>query len=181
MTSSTPNAPSPSTRFEPLDDETKRQIDLAIDIQVRIIASAYEKANAYTNLMIIAGYAGFFALWQMTNTYLGKKQTFFSALLMLLSIMIFVLFEIYKAHFSSGLLRRYQQTVQDKENRSSPEILVEKMNQFEAVERNAALRFVRLWQFTFWATTITGVAAGLILAAAFVHRLALNFTSANHN
>ena len=50
---------------QPVDDETRRNIDLAVDIQIRIIAGAYEKANAYTNLIIVAGYAGLFALWQI--------------------------------------------------------------------------------------------------------------------
>ena len=50
---------------QPVDDETRRNIDLAVDIQIRIIAGAYEKANAYANLIIVAGYAGLFALWQI--------------------------------------------------------------------------------------------------------------------
>ena len=50
---------------QPMDDETQRNIDLAVDIQIKIIVGAYEKANAYTNLIIVAGYAGLFALWQI--------------------------------------------------------------------------------------------------------------------
>src|SRR5229473_781460 len=88
------------TELQPLDDEAKRQIDLAVEIQIRIIAGAYEKANAYTNLIILAGYAGLFALWQFTKDNLSRTQVLVSALLTLTSITIFVLFEIYKAHFT---------------------------------------------------------------------------------
>ena len=46
----------PSMEFQPLDDETRRRIDLVVETQIRIIAGSYEKANAYTNLIILAGY-----------------------------------------------------------------------------------------------------------------------------
>src|SRR5258708_37946291 len=106
---------------EHLDDETRRTIDSVVDIQIRIIAGAYEKANAYTNLIILAGYAGLFALWQFTKDYLSRTQVLVSALLTLTSITIFVLFEIYKAHFTSRQLRQYANAVQQPQNRTSPE------------------------------------------------------------
>ena len=80
------------------DDEMRRNIDLVVDIQIRIIAGAYEKANAYTNLIIVAGYAGLFALWQFTKDNLSRRQVIISGLLTITSLAIFVLFEIYKAH-----------------------------------------------------------------------------------
>ncbi len=126
-----------STELQPLDDETKRQIDLAVEIQIRIIAGAYEKANAYTNLIILAGYAGLFALWQFTKENLSRTQVIVSALLTLTSITIFVLFEIYKAHFTSRQLRQYADIVQQPQNRTSPERLLSAMNSFEAAERAA--------------------------------------------
>src|SRR5438034_479873 len=86
---------------QPLDEETKRQIDLVVDTQIRIIAGSYDKANAYTNLIILAGYAGLFALWQFTKDNLGRTQVLVSGLLFLISITIFVVFEIYKAHYTS--------------------------------------------------------------------------------
>jgi hypothetical protein len=153
------------------EEEEKRQIDLIVDTQVRIITSAYDKANAYTNLIIIAGYAGFFALWQMTKDYLGRKQALLSALFILVSLIVFIVFEIYKAHFTSRVLRRYQQAVVNPENKNSLVTLVETMNSFERSEMQSALHFVTFWNFTFWVTTITGLAAGIILGAAFVHRL----------
>src|SRR5258708_28488103 len=91
---------------EHLDDETRRIIDSVVDIQIRIIAGAYEKANAYTNLIIVAGYAGLFAVWQFTKDNLSRKQTLISALLIIVSLAIFVIFEIYKAHYTSRLLRQ---------------------------------------------------------------------------
>lgn len=171
MTTTSNSTTNTQTDLQPVSDEERRQIELIVDSQIRIITGAYNQASAYTNLIIIAGYAGFFALWQMTKDYLGRKQTLFSALLMLFSVLIFMLFEVYKAHYSSRVLRDYQNAVQNREETTTLPELVEKMKGFEQVEQRAALRFVTLWHATFWATTITGVGAGLILGVAFVHRL----------
>lgn len=156
---------------EPLDEETQRNIDQVIDVQIRIIAGAYDKADAYTNLIIVAGYAGFFALWQFSKDNLGRREAIVSALLMIISIAVFVVFEIWKAHYTSRLLRQYAKTIQDPQNKTSPERLLTAMNNFEAAERAAAVHFVRFWQAVFWLTTITGLAAALVLAYAFVRAL----------
>src|SRR6266700_379417 len=124
---------------QPPDDDTRRQIELVVETQIRIIAGAYEKANAYTNLIVLAGYAGLFALWQFTKDLLSRTQVLTAALLILTSIIIFVLFEIYKAHYTSRLLRRYLRVVQQPEIRVSPERLLSAMNTFEAAERAAAI------------------------------------------
>lgn len=161
----------PSMEFQPLDDETRRRIDLVVETQIRIIAGSYEKANAYTNLIILAGYAGLFALWQFTRDILSRTQVLTAALLILISIVVFVIFEIYKAHYTSRLLRQYLGVVQQPQNRTSPERLLSAMNTFEDAERAAAIHFVRFWQVVFWLTTVTGVSAALVLGYALVRAL----------
>jgi len=42
-------------------------------IFVLYLGASYEKAMAYTNLIVVAGYAGFFALWQITKDYLSRN------------------------------------------------------------------------------------------------------------
>lgn len=43
---------------------------------VKIMAALYDKAAAYTNLIIIAGYAAFFAIWGNVKTFLTKRNCF---------------------------------------------------------------------------------------------------------
>ncbi|AMN47949.1 hypothetical protein ACG33_12740 [Steroidobacter denitrificans] len=57
------------------------------DTQERITASAYDYATVYTAVIIFGGYAGFFAIWQMTKEYLSKDQALWSALLIMLSLL----------------------------------------------------------------------------------------------
>lgn len=49
---------------------------------VKIMAALYDKAAAYTNLIIIAGYAAFFAVWGNIKGQLGKREMLYAALLM---------------------------------------------------------------------------------------------------
>lgn len=113
--------------------------------RIKIIAGAYEKAIAYTNLIMIAGYAGLVALWQFTKDNLSRREVIITALLTISSLAVFVVFEIYKAHYTSRLLRQYAKTVQDPQNRTSPEGLLLAMKNFEAAERASAVHFVRFW------------------------------------
>lgn len=154
-----------------LSEEERHKLDLAVDLNVRIIAAAYEKASAYANLLIVAGYAGFFALWQMTKDYLGRKQTLLSALLMLVSLIVFIVFEIYKGHYTSRFLKTFHNSILKREHQTSLGTFVEQMTALEQAERQGALRFLTFWNMTFWVTTITGLGAGFILAVSLVHRL----------
>lgn len=63
------------------------------DAQERVMTVAYDKAATYTTIVIFGGYAGFFGIWQLTRDYLTKEQALWSAILILLSLLAFVLFE----------------------------------------------------------------------------------------
>jgi hypothetical protein len=58
-------------------------------------SKAFEKAQAYTNVIIIAGYAGAFSLWSSTKAQLPNKANVIIALLLGFSMLVFVLHEIY--------------------------------------------------------------------------------------
>lgn len=40
----------------------------AIQLQKEILTHSYEKTTAYTNLVMIGGYAGMFAIWQLMKS-----------------------------------------------------------------------------------------------------------------
>jgi hypothetical protein len=57
--------------------EEKQQKDVAekiIEAQIKIITASYDRAVAYTNVIVVAGYAAFFGLWTLTKPYLCKTQ-----------------------------------------------------------------------------------------------------------
>jgi hypothetical protein len=156
------------------DPEIQATIDAAIDAQIKIVSASYEQQKAYTNLIIVAGYAGLFALWQLNRDHIGRRLGLTAALLLLLSISIFVIAEIYRAHFVGKLIRRYYQAVQKTRDASpSLEAVSSALIEFDQWQRNESAKSASWWIFVFWATTVTGVAAAMLLLVSFVHALFL--------
>ncbi len=95
-----------------LSEKERQQVAKEIvDTQVKIVAALYDKSIAYTNLIIIAGYASFFGMWAFTKQYLSPKQVLWSALIMSVSIVTFVFFEVIKMTTTSrSLLARSKAT-----------------------------------------------------------------------
>lgn len=157
-----------------IDPEIQATIDAAIDAQIKIVSTTYEQQKAYTNLIIVAGYAGLFALWQLNRAHIGRRLGLTAALLLLLSISIFVIAEIHRAHFVGKLLCRYYQAVQKARDLSpSLEAISSALTEFDQWQRNESAKFASWWIFVFWATTVTGVAAAILLLVSFVHALFL--------
>ncbi len=78
--------------------EQKKEI---LDSQIKLASAIYDKSMAYTNLIIMAGYAGFFGLWSVTKDDLTSKQVLWSALFMVISLSSFIFFEVAKMIFNS--------------------------------------------------------------------------------
>ena len=78
----------------------QQQRELAAEKMVeavsKLVTTTYDKAVAYTNLILIAGYASFFALLGATKSLLHERTTVIAALLMAISVSSFILFEVYK-------------------------------------------------------------------------------------
>ncbi len=75
------------------EKEAARQAREAI---IEIQAAAYDRAAAYTNLILLGGYAGAFAIWAYTLDQLTPKATILIALLLTISLTAFIFFEVYK-------------------------------------------------------------------------------------
>ena len=155
---------------ESVDDEKKR-IEIFIETQIKILSASYDKAVAYTNLVIVAGYAGLFALWHLTKEHLSRNQVLSAALLLLISIAVFVLFEVYKAYYTGTMLRGYIDIVNDPKNQSSLETMISEIEVYKVRDQRRGLRFVRSWVVVFIVTTLTGLGAAGILLDAFIRSL----------
>lgn len=76
--------------------EQERVASELADAQLRVVTATFSQGAAYTNLITLGAYAGFFGLWQLTEKYISKPPALWAALLMLVSLAIFILFEVYK-------------------------------------------------------------------------------------
>lgn len=85
---------------EIIEDAAKRapqaRKDEILDSVIKIQSAMFDKANAYTNIIIAAGYAGTFAIWTQVSSLLSVRQRAWTGCLLLLSITMFVLWEVAK-------------------------------------------------------------------------------------
>lgn len=75
------------------EDEQRAKV---ISVIGDLMTKTYDKASSYTNVILVAGYASAFTLWSFTKSSLTERTTLTVALLLLVSIATFIMFEIYK-------------------------------------------------------------------------------------
>ena len=128
-----------------------------IETQIKIISATYDKAVSYTNLIVIGGYAGFFGLWSLTKQYLTATQARWAALLMLVSVCIFVFFEVYKMVATTKALLDRAKILEDPEAKTNPTTLLDKLREYEQAYKRHNVSFIRVW----WVNVIVAVATAL--------------------
>ncbi|HEX4920679.1 MAG TPA: hypothetical protein VFV92_08060 [Candidatus Bathyarchaeia archaeon] len=122
----------------------------------------FDKASAYTKLILGLGYGGFFAAWSGGKANLRPLELMSSAFLMLLSLILFIGFEMYEEFFLSTRNLAFAKALS-----SQSDVLgaIERLKTDEAKSVNA---YVRVWKFIFWPSAITGILGALILIEAFI-------------
>lgn len=148
--------------------EQERVASELADAQIRVVTAAFSQGAAYTNLITLGAYAGFFGLWQLTEKYISKQQALWAALLMLVSLCIFIMFEVYKMSFVSRQSFARAQLLNSREARSSPNVLLKKLNELEVLQQGQAAFSMRVWMVALAATVGFGLVAAGILVYAFV-------------
>ena len=136
-----------------------------IAILKEILTHAYSKATAYANVVIIAGYAAFFTLWSSMKDKLPDTAMFTTAILMSLSVILFILFEVYKMIASSFYFRRLSKLFE--QNKDAQFVITE----FQEDGRKFDLQMSRIWVFVFVPTLVLGLSAASILVYHFFLKL----------
>lgn len=67
------------------------------DTHRAFIESSYEKVEQYFRTIQLAGYAAFFGLWNLSKDYLSEKYALYSLLLMIVSALVFMFWEVFKS------------------------------------------------------------------------------------
>ena len=142
-----------------------KELNEFVESQKKLVLSSYEQAKSYSNIIMMGGYAGLFAIWSFTKNNIEEWQSITVGLLAILSVSSFVLFEIY------GIWLRSTQTF----NLLNQLDEAEKLNRFPEdygkEEMSRTKTMAKVWPFFFFFTLGTGVLAGLFLLWAFVSKL----------
>ena len=78
-------------------DNGDNEFDEFVKKQKEVITASHEHAKQYSNIIILAGYAGLFAIWNFTKQSLENWQTLSVGLLTIISVLIYIIFELYGA------------------------------------------------------------------------------------
>ncbi len=142
------------------------------EVQTKLVTVSYDKAAAYTTVIVFGGYAGFFAIWQLAKDHLSKDQALWSALLILISLLTFVLFELTKMVLVSRTLIRKMAVLQAPEVRHDPQRLLQALQELEGKQQPSVRLFLRFWVFVLVVAVGCALGGASVLGYAFITGLA---------
>jgi hypothetical protein len=150
------------------EQEAARQ---AREAMIEVLTVSFDKAVAYVNVIILAGYAGSFTSWAYTRDQLSPNATILVALLLGVSLAFFVFFEVFKMLF----IHRHN-TKQAKLLHADHEarVFLERLRTLQSAAPQSTLWFMRIWGAVTAVSVISGLCAVGIL---FYNFFALLFGS----
>jgi len=154
------------------NEQRQRAASELATAQQKLVATSYDKAAAYTTVIVFGGYAGFFALWQLSKEYLSREQTLWSALLILVSLLSFVLFEVVKMVLVTRDLIRRAGALDLPGIRNDLPRLLAVLTELDQGQIAARRPFMIIWAFTVAIALAGAIGAAGILGYAFIDGLA---------
>ncbi|MBW8000854.1 MAG: hypothetical protein FVQ80_02375 [Planctomycetes bacterium] len=158
-------------RQECAERELQKKIDEMYASQIKLASAIYDKANAYTNLVIMAGYAGFFGLWTITKDNLTPKQVLLSALFLLISGICFVLFETVKMIVNASFMLSKNCALKKLSNVESVDDFLNVMDEHDKTIQSRNVKFTWFWIFSLIFIVPTGLIGVSILVYSFIVNL----------
>ena len=144
--------------------EYDKQIKAAQELTTQLQSNA----TAYTNLVLVAGYAGFFTFWATLSSKLPPWLYVVTGLLIIVSLLAFIGWEVTKMVWSALHLNKVQQ---DLSGKPGPEVLA----QFQSSLQRFAKASNRVWVWFLVPTVVCGFGAGLCVLGFFVWRIWRSF------
>lgn len=140
--------------------ERDKDVALAMLINEKMMTHA----TNYTNLILVAGYAGFFGFWSTIVSRLPQWVYAISGLLALVSLLLFVSWEITKMVLSYRRLNGNNETIKQITRGDKPLLMLEAAMNLHSIKMN------KLWKWFLIPTVVTGISAALLLVSTFVYQ-----------
>ncbi|MGY2137806.1 hypothetical protein ACW9I8_14480 [Pseudomonas reactans] len=157
-----------NTHAREIQELQKFQLRLERDKETDLLVQLNEKqmagASNYTNLILVAGYAGLFGFWSTLSPKLPPMLYALCGLLGLLSLMLFISWEIIKMIWGNIHMARTNVMI---EKVGGPKLL----QLFLASTKKFQIRSQRAWWFFLVPSLLSGLAAGFILIGFFCYQL----------
>lgn len=140
--------------------------ELLIDVQ----SAAYNHAAAYTTVVIFGGYAALFTIWSYTKDHLTERTTYWVALLLGISVLTFVFFEVFKMLLISREIMKMRKLIVKEHPPSA--LLAERERLAHSTNKLVQRVVVPIWIVALVVTILTGGGAAILLLSAFASSLA---------
>jgi hypothetical protein len=137
-----------------------------IETLIKVQSALYSSAQAYTNVVLIGGYAAFFTIWSFTRTTLSERAMLWAALMMSASAATFILFETVKMVLNGLATRHFSALV-----KAPPEKFDEAFREYQRKANSLSVTTGTLWIPFLAVTVVTGYLAMGIVVYQFIVRL----------
>lgn len=161
-----------SCQYETLekeDAENKKkdgsEFEESVNKQKEVIASSYEQAKQYSNIVILAGYAGLFTIWNFTKDNLEVWEALSVGLLTIISILIYIIFELYGAWLRTTQVKNQMNELLEAER------LHKFPDEYGKGEMSRAGVFMAIWPYFFFSAIAFALCAASILIYSFISKL----------
>jgi hypothetical protein len=134
---------------------------------VEFNARIYEKAASHNNVMLLAGYAGIFAIWGFVKDFLSKNASLWIAILIGSSLLLFVVFELIGMYLRARPAFKFA-----KISKKSPDEYLAALPEFFNDMNKQSLAAVLVWKVLFYPTVVAGFSAAILLMVNVFRRLA---------
>lgn len=143
------------------EDHEKRRLEV-----LKILSHLYDKAATYVNIIMAIGYAGFFAVWSNMKVYMSAFDMRISALCMVASVVLFVMWEVIKMIITSSSLHKLQDVIN-----ASPDNFSAKLATQQKEAAIIDVQVMKWWPIVLFFTTLTALVAANILVYSFIINL----------
>jgi hypothetical protein len=149
-----------------VDKNQKNEIDQRIDIMIKVASTLYDKAVAYTNVIILAGYAAFFTVWSNMKARMSHTEMLVAAFCITFSLVFFVFWEVTKMIINSksltGLLNVLKAPSQEFDQR---------LAELQKADHKLNIRLLQFWIVFLIFTVVPGLIAAAVLLWSFGRQL----------
>lgn len=143
-------------------------MQLEINRRIQILQAAFDKSAAYANIIIIAGYAGVFAIWSFTKDFLPEITALWVALLVGFSMFVFCGWEVFKMIHSGRAFRPFIELMK---RGLPPEDFFREVQILDQKTAAEELVLYYRWYIVLLLTIPTGFGGALLLFYSFIERL----------
>ncbi|MGN6535123.1 MAG: hypothetical protein ACTHKQ_05255 [Mesorhizobium sp.] len=139
--------------------------EMQTKVLIDVLSAGYERSAAYTNVIMVAGYAGIFGIWSFTKDQLSATASVAVALMVGISMLFFVSWELAKMMHNSRHVSKMARVLT---TAHTPEQFSSAIEKAQSETKTAQLWFARAWWPILAITILPGLAGGLLLYYQFM-------------